>query len=199
MKLKTTKFRIYLETFKKIQKGGFFSVGNLSKSILNKASESGYEKDKVFANLENQSENKIFYQKNDLSLVTRFVNRKSNVDHSTLYSVGKAFELLHADIVDTRVLAKSAADPKYCVLFLDLFTSKTYVYPTKDRSLLAKKLQLFYEDINRKRTGRMDLQADLEFKQNQINKLNDEFNVDIFHTRVRGGKAFAAEQKINSQ
>ena len=199
MKLKTTKFRIYLETFKKIQKGVFFSVGNLSKSILNKASESGYEKDKVFANLENQLENKIFYQNNDLSLLTRFVNRKSNVDHSTLYNVGKAFELLHADIADTRVLAKSAGDPKYCLLFLDLFTSKTYVYPTKDRSLLATKLQLFYEDINRKRTGRMDLQADLEFKQNQIKKLNDKFNVDIFHTRVRGGKAFAAEQKINSQ
>ena len=42
----------------------------------------------------------------------------------------------------------------------------------------------------------MCLQADLEFKQNQIKKLNDKFNVDMFHTRVRGGKAFAAEQKI---
>ena len=42
----------------------------------------------------------------------------------------------------------------------------------------------------------MRLQEDLEFKQNQIKKLNDKFNVDIFHTRVRGGKAFAAEQKI---
>ena len=66
----------------------------------------------------------------------------------------------------------------------------------KNRSLLAKKLKLFYEDINRKRTGRMRLQEDLEFKQNQIKKLNDKFNVDMFHTRVRGGKAFAAEQKI---
>ena len=42
----------------------------------------------------------------------------------------------------------------------------------------------------------MCLQTDLEFKQNQIKKLNDEFNVEMFHTRVRGGKAFAAEQKI---
>ena len=67
----------------------------------------------------------------------------------------------------------------------------------KNRSLLAKKLKLFYEDINRKRTGRMRLQTDLEFKQNQIKKVNDEFNVDMFHTRVRGGKAFAAEQKIS--
>ena len=42
----------------------------------------------------------------------------------------------------------------------------------------------------------MHLQADLECKQNQIKKLNDEFNVDMFHMRVRGAKAFAAEQKI---
>ena len=42
----------------------------------------------------------------------------------------------------------------------------------------------------------MRLQANWKFKQNQIKKLNNEFNVDVFHTRVKGGKAFAAEQKI---
>ena len=42
----------------------------------------------------------------------------------------------------------------------------------------------------------MHLQTDLEFKQDQILKLNDEFNVDMFHTRLQGGKAFAAKQKI---
>ena len=42
----------------------------------------------------------------------------------------------------------------------------------------------------------MHLQTDLEFKQNQILKLNNEFNIEMFHTRLRGGKAFAAEQKI---
>ena len=66
----------------------------------------------------------------------------------------------------------------------------------KNRSLLAKKLKLLYEDVKTKRTGKVRLQTDLEFKQNQILKLNNEFNVDMFHTRLRGGKAFAAEQKI---
>ena len=66
----------------------------------------------------------------------------------------------------------------------------------KNRSLLAKKLKLFYEDIKQKRTGRMRLQTDLEFKQNQIKNLNDEFYIEMFHTKVQGGKAFAAEQKI---
>ena len=42
----------------------------------------------------------------------------------------------------------------------------------------------------------MTLQTDLEFKQNQIKTLNDEYNVKMFHSKVRGGKAFAAEQKI---
>ena len=66
----------------------------------------------------------------------------------------------------------------------------------KNRSLLAEKLKLFYEDIKQKRAGRMRLQTHLEFKQNQIKKLNDEFLVEMFHTKVQGGKAFAAEQKI---
>ena len=42
----------------------------------------------------------------------------------------------------------------------------------------------------------MRLQTDLEFNQNQIRKLNNDFNVEMFHTKVRGGKAFPAEQKI---
>ena len=66
----------------------------------------------------------------------------------------------------------------------------------KNRRLLAKKLAIFYEDIQPKMTGKMRSQIDLEFKQNQIKKLNNEFNVDMFHTKVCGGKAFAAEQKI---
>ena len=30
----------------------------------------------------------------------------------------------------------------------------------------------------------------------KLKKLNDKFNVDMFHTKIRGGKAFAGEQKI---
>ena len=60
---------------------------------------------------------------------------------------------------------KSVVDPKYCLLIVDLFTSKIYVYPMKNRSLLAKKLNLFYKDIKSKRTGKMCLKTDLEFNQ----------------------------------
>ena len=169
----------------------------MSKSIINKAHRSFYEKDVVFVNLYKKLEDKNFYQKKEiLPLVTPFFNQKSNVDHSTLYSISKPFDLVHGDIADTRFLAKSAVDPKYCLLLVDLFISKIYIYLMKNRSVLAKKLRLFYEDIKSKRTGKLRLQTDLEFKQNQIKKLNTEFNIEMFHTKIRGGKAFAAEKKI---
>ena len=184
------------KTLRKNPKSIFYLVGNVSKTLLNKASKLVFEKDKVFVDLYDQLEKKKFKRQDILPITTPFYDFKSNVDHSTLYSDDKPFELFHADIADTRFLAKSVVDPKYCLLLVDSFSSKVYIYPMKNRSLLAKKLKLLYEEINNKRTGRMRLQTDLEFKQNRILKLNDEFNIEMFHTCLRGGKAFAAEQKI---
>ena len=176
----------------------FYLAGNtITKTLINKASRSVFDKDRVFVDLYKQIEDKKKFKNTDLlPITTPFYESKSNVDHSTLFSISKPFELLHGDIADTRFLAKSAVDPKYCLLLVDLFTSKVYIYPMKNRSLLAKKLKLFYDDIQSKRSGLMKLQTDLEFKQNEIKKLNEEYDVEMFHTRVRGGKAFAAEQKI---
>ena len=42
----------------------------------------------------------------------------------------------------------------------------------------------------------MRVQVDLEFQQNKIKELNKKYNVEMFSTKTRGGKAFAAEQKI---
>ena len=95
--------------------------------------------------------------------------------------------MLHADIADIQFLAKSAVDPKYCLLLVDLFTSKIYVYPMKNRSLLAKTLGLFYNDIQPKRTGTMRLQTDLEFNQNKIKQLNQKCDIKRFiHNFVEG-------------
>ena len=41
----------------------------------------------------------------------------------------------------------------------------------------------------------MKLQTDLEFQQNDIKKLNKIYNVERFSIRLKGGNAFAAEQK----
>ena len=116
----------------------FHSVSNLSRTLLNKARKSTYTKDNVFVNLYNQLEDKNFYQKsNNLPLVTPVVNKRSNVDRSTLYSISKPSELLHADIADLRFLAKSAIDPKYSLLIVDLFTSKICNLPNENQKFIS--------------------------------------------------------------
>ena len=42
----------------------------------------------------------------------------------------------------------------------------------------------------------MQLQVDNEFQQVKIKDSNDRYNVTIFTTSIRGGKAFATKQKI---
>ena len=42
----------------------------------------------------------------------------------------------------------------------------------------------------------MRLQTDQKFIQRTIEELNEKFNVELYGTHIRGGKAFAAEQKI---
>ena len=111
----------------------YLSENSINKTLLNKAGKSVFEKDRVFVNLYKKLEDKKNFRQQDdiLPITTPFYDIKTHVDHSALYSIGKPFELLHADIADTPFLAKSAVDPKYCLLLVDLFTSKVYIYPMK--------------------------------------------------------------------
>ena len=61
----------------------------------------------------------------------------------------------------------------------------------KKRNFLPKKMELFYNNLDKKR-----LQIVQEFKQRKIEKLNKKLDVEMYSTHLRGGKAFAAEQKI---
>ena len=66
--------------------------------------------------------------------------------------------------------SKSTADPEYFFLIVDLFTSKIYTYHIKSNTLLAKKLEIFYQNIEAKRKqvgseDKMRMQTDQEFKQ----------------------------------
>ena len=174
----------------------FNGTDRITKGLIKKARTSLYPNDKIFVKIYNEIGNKkisIINEKPPLN--TPFVEKCKNVNRLTLYSFSGPFEVLQADIADIRFLGKSAADPKYCLLFVDLFTSTIYTYPMKKHSLLTKKMLIFYNDISKKRAGRMHLQTDHEFQQTNINKLNKEFHVDMYSTNLRGGKAFAAEQK----
>ena len=58
-------------------------------------------------------------------------------------------------------------------------------------------MKQFYDEIKNKRNKKtMRLQVDNEFQQVKLKDLNDQNNVEMFTTSVRGGKVFAAEQKI---
>ena len=190
--------------FKKLindQNSVFFSSDKINKTLLNKGRKSRYEKDKVFYNLFKNIENKnIIYDKDEtrVPFYTPFIPQKKNIDRSTLYTVNGPMQFFHVDIAYLQFLAKSAVDPKYALLCVDLFTSKIYVYTMRKRSQLVYKLENFYKEIDAKRekNEKMRLQTDQEFQQNEIKKINIKYNVEMFSSRVRGGKAFAAEQKI---
>ena len=118
---------------------------------------------------------------------TAFVEQKKDIDHSsTLYSINAPLQFFHADVADICFSSKSTVDPKYALFCVDLFSSKVYVYPMKNA----------IEPKCKENDEKMRLQTDLEFQQTEINRLYDNYNVDMFISRDRDGKAFAAEQKI---
>ena len=67
----------------------------------------------------------------------------------------------------------------------------------KNRILLKKKIELFYEEIMKKRNmnEEMRTQTYQEFELSQVKRLNKKYSVKMFSTKIQGGKAFAAEQK----
>ena len=172
-----------------------FASEKINKQLIKKIKRSKYEKGIIFLKLCNAIEN-VNLDEKEIPTFVPFIENKKDIDNSALYSFNGPFQLLHADIADIRFFSKSAVDPHYCLLFVDLFTQKIYTFPMKKRNLLKKKMQIYYEEIQHKRKERMRLQTVLEFQQNEIKNLNKKYNVEMFSTRVRGGKAFAAEQKI---
>ena len=179
----------------------FFSSDRINKTLLNKGRKSSYEKDKVFYNLlKNVDDKNIIYDENEngVPFYTPFIPKKKNIDRSTLYTVNGPLQFFHTDVAFLKFLAKSAVDPKYALVCVDLFTSKVYVYTMRKKSNLVNKLETFYKEIESKRNKneKMRLQTDQEFQQNEIKKLNVKYNAEMFSSRIRGGKAFAAEQKI---
>ena len=109
----------------------------------------------------------------------------------------KLLQLLHTDVGNLEFLGKLATDPKYYLFFLDILTSKIYVYPMKSKKFILNKMEILYKEVEGKRKDKKTrVQTDQEFRQNKIFDLNEKYNVDMFLIAVRGGKACAAEQKL---
>ena len=139
-------------------KSELFTEEKLNDKLLKRLKKSIYKKDKEFVKDFNLLENKedLFKQKDGYSIPIKaeFIEKSDDIDRSILFSLQAPFDLLHADIGDLRFLGKSAADPKYCLLLVDLFTSKIYVYRMKNRSLIPLKLEKFYKDVAGKRKNK---------------------------------------------
>ena len=119
-------------------KSVLYTVDRINKTLLSKAKKSLYQKDKIFYKYYFDLENKnaLYESSDDISTPKKksstipfymhFVKQRKDIDKwSALYSIKAPFELLHADIANTRFFSKSAAHQKYCLVAVDLFTSKT--------------------------------------------------------------------------
>ena len=179
----------------------FYSVEKISRNLLKNKRKSVYEKARVFYKFYNETENQdtILDEEDEKTpFRTPFIEQKKHIDRlSIFYSIKAPFESFHADIANIKFLSKSAVDPHHCLLCVNHLSLKIYTYPLKKRSLLANKMEQFYEEIETKRDGseQMRIQTDLEFRQRETQKLNQKY-VLMFHIKIRGGKAFAAKQKI---
>ena len=135
----------------------FYATDKITKTLIKKARNSVYKKDIVFVNIYNGLENKKLLPEK-VPLNTPFVEKKQDIIRTTLYSFSRPFEALQADIAYISFLARSAVDPKFCLLFADLFTSKIDTYPMKKRHLLAKKNGIIlYKDIEKKKIGQNEV------------------------------------------
>ena len=140
-KLKTLFRNLQIEA-----KSILFTEEKINEKLLKKLKKSDYDKDTTFV-----KEGKLFKgninvnddEKKSRPIKMTFAEKKDDVDRSTLYSFDGPFQLLHADIGNLEFLGKSATDPKYCLLFVDLFTSKVYVYHMKLRKSILIKMEIF--------------------------------------------------------
>ena len=128
-----------------------FTEENINDKFLKKIKKSRYEKDTEFVKLFDRNENFLEDEKSTIPIKTMFVEKKDDIDRSTLYSFDSPFQFLHADVGNLEFLGKSATNPKYCLLFINLFTSKVNVYPMKSRKSILNKKEIFYKEVEGKR------------------------------------------------
>ena len=124
-----------------------FTEEKVYNKLLKKLDRSEYEKDKRFVNLFNKNTDDFVEKKAFVPIKATFVEKKDDIDRSTLYSFNASFQLLHADVGNLDFLGRSAADPRYCLLFVDLFTSKVYIYLMKMRKSILQKMETFYKEV----------------------------------------------------
>ena len=140
--------------------------------------------------------------KTKIVINTPFVQERAVTQRGEmLHTVDGPMQLVHADVADLNFFSKSVVALKYCLLCIDLFTSKVYTYGWKKKSQLVDKLEKFYLEIadvrsylKKEKRYRMRFQTDQEFNQNEIKALNHD--VEHYNAKLNEGHPVALEQKI---
>ena len=186
--------------FKNLQadsKSILFIEEKINYRLLKKLTKSMSETDKKFVNLFNSHVDFLDDEKKTAPIKTTFVEKKKVILTDEQINFDGLFQLLDADIENLEFLGKSTADPKYCHLFIDLFTSKVYVYIMKSRKSIASKKEISYREVEtKKKVRKQGFLTDRKFEQKKIYDLNKKYNIDMFSTAVRGEKASAEKQKL---
>ena len=132
----------------------FYSVDKINRTLLNKSRTSSQENDKVFyKNYIRLEDLEIIYdednEKERIPFYTPFVEQKQDINRSsTLFSINGPMQVFHADIANFGSFSKSAVDPKYALLCVDLFSLKVYVYQMKEKIIQRVDSNLFIEKSN---------------------------------------------------
>ena len=134
-------------------KSVLFTEENINDKLLKKSEKLKYEKDIEFVKLFDRNVILLEDEKRTIPIKTTFVEKKDDIDRSTHYSFDGPFQLLHADVGNLIFLGKSATDPKYCLLFDNLFTSKVCIYPMKSKKSILNKIEIFYKEVEGTKKG----------------------------------------------
>ena len=185
--------------FKKLQtdaKSVLFTEEIINEKMFKKLKKSAYVGDKEFTNL---FVNRVLLKmmRKNLCLLKQLLLKKKMTEIGLSFIVS----MTHHFNCCTQTLAIlnfwESLLPKYCLVFLDLFPSKVYVYLMKSRKSIAAEMETIYKEVQDKtKVLKTRLQTDLEFKQKKIFDLNKKHNVEMFSTVICGGKDFPAEQKL---
>ena len=185
-----------------------FAKGDeLNEKTVIKLAKSRYDKDTVLLNLYREflkNDRKIKELKTKVVINTPFVQERAVTQRGVmLHTIDGPMQFVHADVAVLNFFSKSVVAPKYCLLWVDLFTSKVYTYGMKKKSQLADKLEKSYlviadvrSYLKKENRYRMSLPTDQEFNQNEIKALNKKHDVEHYNTKLNEGHAVAAEQKI---
>ena len=134
----------------------FYTTDKTTKARIKKARNSLYKKDNVFVNIYNGLEDKTFLSKK-IPLNTPFLEKTKKIIRAMLYSFNGPFQALQADIASISFLGRSAVDPKFCLLFVDIFTSNIYTYPIKKKESFSKKNGIILQRYKEKKAGQNEV------------------------------------------